>query len=125
MNNWTKPAWYLTPQEFANIVVDSLEENGYFKRDEKAHPEDIESAFSTTASAVATSIGYIGRKIREQEISEEDKEKKAYMKTGNLAKNIVVTSSDNLHPSSISFADNNAGDSYFENKYSKYRVIDK
>lgn len=122
-----KPAWYLTPQEFANIVIDSLEENGYFKRNEKAHPEDIECAFSTTASAVATSIGYIGRKIHEQQISEDNKEKKAYMKTGNLAKNIVVTSSDNidLHPSSISFADKDAADSYFENKYSKYRVIDK
>lgn len=124
MDNWKAPAWFLTPQEFADIVIDSLEENGYFKRNEKAHPEDIESAFSTTASAVATSIGYIGSKIRNEERSQADREKKAYMKTGDLAKNITVTSSDNieLHPSSISFG---GDESYFENKYSKYRVIDK
>jgi len=116
MTNWEKPVWYLTPQEFADIVVDSLVENNYFRRDEKAHPEDIEAAFSTTATAVARAISTMGRKI-----SEEEKSKKlAMMQAKDLAKNnsstITLTSSSATSPSSISYGDK--GD-YSEDKYGK------
>ena len=114
MTTWKKPAWYLTPQEFANIIVDSLEDNNYFKRDEKAHPVDIEAAFSTTASAVAHAIDAIGKKIHE----EEGYAKMAMMQTKDLHKNIVVSSSDNIKVEQSTVTEGSDLD-YLENKYGK------
>lgn len=115
MSNWKKPAWYLTPQEFADIVVESLEENNYFKRDELAHPGDIEAAFSTTASAVAHAIGAVGKKIYDAERAE----KKAMMIPKDLQKNIVVTSSDNVSLQESTFSSNDLD--YLEHKYGKIK----
>lgn len=116
MTNWKKPAWYLTPQEFANIIVDSIEDNNYFKRDEKAHPVDIEAAFSTTATAVAHAIDAIGKKIHDAERSE----KKAMMQPTDLTKNIVISSSDNVktQQSTITY---NSDLNYPEHKYGKIK----
>ena len=116
MTDWKKPAWYLTPQEFANIIVDSLEDNNYFKRDEKAHPVDIEAAFSTTATAIAHAIDAIGKKIHDAEKAE----KIAMMQTKDLKKNsITVTSSDfTVNDSTVSFAEDI---DYLEHKYGKIK----
>ena len=122
MTNWIKPAWYLTPQEFADIIVDSLESNNYFKRDEKAHPVDIEAAFSTTASAVATAIDAIGKKMHE-ESKRTASEKHAMMQTKNLkkAENIILTSGDNITVTNYSTItpENDLG--YLEHKYGKIK----
>ena len=119
MTDWKKPAWYLTPQEFANIIVDSLEDNNYFKRDEKAHPVDIEAAFSTTATAVAHAIDAIGKKIHD----EERNEKKAMMETKDLkkAENIVLTSGDNITVTNYSTITPETDLGYLEHKYGKIK----
>lgn len=106
--NWEKPAWYLTPQEFADIIVESLEDNNYFKRNEKAHPVDIEAAFSATASAVATAIDHIGKKMYAQE-------KKAFLQAGNLKKNVAPTVDVTYSSNSVE----DGADDYFEQKYGK------
>ena len=119
MSNWKKPAWYLTPEEFANIIVDSLEDNNYFKRNEKAHPVDIESAFSTTASAIAHAIDAVGKKMHE---AEKQAEKQAIMNATDLKKNITITSSSNVEviPTTISYGGTeDSSDYYFEQKYGK------
>ena len=54
--------FYMTPQEFADIVVQTLHDGGYFKKDQKAHPSDIETAFSSAAFAVASGMDAIVRK---------------------------------------------------------------
>lgn len=64
--NWEKPAWYITTDEFANLIIDALDEQGYFKKDEAAHPEDIVVAFTSVAESIARGIGFAGRKIYEQ-----------------------------------------------------------
>jgi hypothetical protein len=115
MTNWNKPAWYLTPQEFADIIVNSLEDNNYFKRNEKAHPVDIEAAFSTTASAVAYAIDAVGKKIHDAEKTK----KKAMMTNTDLQKNIVITSSDNINLQESTFSSNDLD--YLENKYGKIK----
>lgn len=56
------PPWYLTTSEFAELVVDSLEANGYFKKSDRVHPEDILSAFETTANAIAAGIAFAGKR---------------------------------------------------------------
>lgn len=63
---WTKPSWYVTTDEFANLVIDALDEQGYFKKGELAHPEDIVVAFTNIAESIAKGIGFAGRKIYEQ-----------------------------------------------------------
>lgn len=54
--------YYVTPEEFAEVVVSVLDQTGYFKRGLPSHPEDIVIAFTTTAEAVAAGMGYIIRK---------------------------------------------------------------
>jgi hypothetical protein len=65
MNN-KKPEWYVTPQEFADLIVLTLDENDYFKSNEKAHPQDIETMFSVTAKAIADGIAYAGFKLSQK-----------------------------------------------------------
>lgn len=85
--NWERPSWYMTTQEFADLVVRSLEETNHFRRGERAHPEDIVIAFVTQAEAIAIGAGAAGRKIHNA--------KKAVMETGNLKKaNGVAESQD-------------------------------
>lgn len=117
MTNWEKPVWYLTPQEFANIIVESLEENNYFKRDEKAHPIDIEAAFSTTAVAIAHAIDAVGKKIYDSD----KKIKQGLAEATSIKKvspTVTVTSSSvsATNPSTISYG---GDDDYFEQKYGK------
>ena len=77
--SWEKPSWYVTPQEFAEIVVQALEQTTHFDRNEAAHPEDIVIAFISHAEAVALGMSAVGRKMN-------NGEKKAVMQTGNLKK---------------------------------------
>lgn len=119
MSTWEKPVWYLTPQEFADIIVDSLEENNYFKRDEKAHPIDIEAAFSTTAVAIAHAIDAVGKKIHESN----DNIKRGLMQATSIKKvspTVTVTSSSvsATSPSTISYG---GDEDYFEQKYGKIK----
>lgn len=58
-----QPEWYITPEEFADLVIEVSEEIGYFKRNERQHPEDIAINFITVAQSVAAGMGYAGRKI--------------------------------------------------------------
>ena len=59
-----KPSFYVTPQEFADLVVLAIAEIGYFKSDEKAHPEDIQISFESVSRGLAIGMGYAGRKMR-------------------------------------------------------------
>jgi hypothetical protein len=38
---WERPAWYMTTEEFADLIVLALEQTNHFKRGERVHPEDI------------------------------------------------------------------------------------
>lgn len=63
---WVKPAWYVTTEEFSSLIVDALDEQGYFKKGEAAHPEDIVTAFNSVAESISKGIGFAGRKIHQQ-----------------------------------------------------------
>ena len=79
--NWERPEWYLTPKEFSELVVQSLETTNHFKQNERVHPEDLVIAFVTQAEAIAIGAGAVGRKIHEK--------KNAVMQTGNLRKHAL------------------------------------
>lgn len=57
------PSWYMTTQEFADQVVQLLEDQDYFKKDYPVHPDDIVSAFTSTAESFARGVCVAGRSI--------------------------------------------------------------
>lgn len=71
---------YMTTREFADLVIQALEEQNYFKSDETAHPGDIAIAFSTVGETIGTAMSWAIK--NEHDI----KSKNAVMTTGNLKK---------------------------------------
>jgi hypothetical protein len=70
---------YMNTREFADLVIQALNDQNYFSRDEVAHPGDIAFAFSTIAETVGATMSWA--------ISQEHSHKKnAVMQTGNLRK---------------------------------------
>jgi hypothetical protein len=59
----------MTTREFADLVIQSLEQTNHFKKDELVHPEDIVCAFVTQAEAIAIGAGTVGRKVLANENS--------------------------------------------------------
>lgn len=93
---------YMTTREFADMVIDALDEQNYFKKDDVAHPYDIAVSF--------TSIGETIGKVMEWAIKQEAQvrsstistptytgnstkytvtNKEGVMKTGDLRKNAL------------------------------------
>jgi hypothetical protein len=83
-----RPEWYVTPQEFADLVVETMEEIGYFKADEFHHPEDICISFQTVSEAIAKGMGYAGKRMHDATKEAEAAMKRAMMQTGNLKKSL-------------------------------------
>lgn len=70
---------YMNTREFADLVVEALHDQNYFKKGEVAHPGDIAFAFSTIAETIGTTMSWA--------ISQEHKNKKnAVMQTEDLRK---------------------------------------
>ena len=63
------PNWYMTVDEFAALVADTVYECGYFNRGDRVHPEDIEAAFSSVATSVAKGAAFVGKKVGGSSIS--------------------------------------------------------
>jgi len=64
---WEFPKHYMTPRELADLVVQSLENQGFFKANQRAHPEDLVVAFTSHAESIAIGAGYIVKKVAEKE----------------------------------------------------------
>jgi len=47
---------YMNPQEFADLVVKSIVDQGYFKADDVCHPEDLSSAFIMMSNTIGTTL---------------------------------------------------------------------
>ena len=85
--SWNRPDWYMTTEEFAELVVESLEVTNHFKKGERVHPEDIVSAFITAAESVAIGAGAAGRKMWAADKKRE--EKRAVMEAESLRKAVL------------------------------------
>lgn len=84
-----KPVWYVTPQEFADLVVETMEEIGYFKADEFHHPEDILVSFESVSHAIAVGMGHAGRRVWKAEDDAKKKMKQAMMQANDLKKAVL------------------------------------
>ena len=74
---------YMTTREFADLVIEALEEQNYFKSGDTAHPYDLAVAFST----VGETIGVAMQWAIEQE--HQVKSKKGIMAGGDLKKAVL------------------------------------
>lgn len=97
----------MTTREFANLVLQSLEDQGYFKEGEVAHPADIASAFSAVGETIGTTMSWA---ISAQH-SASIEEKKAMMQAENLQKTFTQdsgagTATENLGYSEWKIRDN-------------------
>lgn len=71
---------YMTTQEFANMVVEALDEQNYFKKGTKHHPQDIAYTFSTVGETIGTAMAWA--------ISREHSVKRAMAEPKDLIKNV-------------------------------------
>lgn len=88
--SWEKPSWYVTPEEFADIIIQALEQTSHFKRNEAAHPEDLVFAFISHAEAIALGMSAVGQKVYKSE-------KKAVMTPTNLKKDASTVNMDRYY----------------------------
>lgn len=79
---------YMTTREFADLVVEALHEQNYFKHDDVAHPQDIAYAFTTIGETIGNAMAWA--------ISQEGKYKKAVMETKDLRKADPINPRDEL-----------------------------
>ena len=75
---------YMTTSEFADLVVEALHEQNYFKHDDVAHPQDIAYAFTTIGETIGNAISWAIKQ-------EADFRKEAVMQPTTLSKNINYT----------------------------------
>jgi hypothetical protein len=67
---------YMNPQEFADLVVKSIVDQGYFKADDVCHPEDLSSAFVMMSNTIGTTLSWGVSRVRNAPIS--------YVRDGNV-----------------------------------------
>lgn len=84
---------YMTTREFADLVVEALHEQNYFKNDDVAHPQDIAYAFTTVGETIGNAMSWAIK-------HERDFRKEAVMKTKNLRK-IALPIDDEIDPFSL------------------------
>jgi hypothetical protein len=87
---------YMNTEEFAALVVNALDEQDYFKRGVKAHPDDIANAFAALSETIGTALSWAVSK--ENQVKQK---KNAVMQTTNLKKDNSSTLNyyDNIYNS--------------------------
>lgn len=78
------PVWYVTPQEFADLIVETMEELHYFKADEFCHPEDLYYTMNIVSESLAKGMTYAGRRVYDAE----KKQKQGMMMPKDLKKTV-------------------------------------
>lgn len=73
---------YMTTTEFAALIVSSLDEQTYFKKDIEYHPADIYSAFVSSGETISKTMEWAINKEKTNKL------KQALVQTTNLSKNI-------------------------------------
>ena len=99
---------YMTPREFADLVVEALEEQHYFSEGDVAHPYDIAVAFSTVGETIGVAMQWA---IKEEAVCH----KEAVMKTGDLRKNALPVDEEIAPPTGGDYDSD-----YSEAKYQGY-----
>ena len=86
---------YMTTREFADLVVEALHEQNYFKHDDVAHPQDIAYAFTTVGETIGNAMHWAIR--QEHKATKEGKLKRGLNEPKDLRK-IVLPIDDEIDP---------------------------
>jgi hypothetical protein len=95
---------YMTTREFADLVIDALHEQNYFKRYDVAHPQDIAMSFATVGESIGTAMSWAISK-------EHEAKKKAVMTPTDLRKSALPID-DEIAPSSLYYSEHKANKGY-------------
>lgn len=95
-----KPEWYVTPQEFADLVVETMEELKYFNANEFAHPEDINNSFVVVSEALAKGMSYAGQRVfnSQKKVAKEAEDYKQAMMKPSFTKAHALPEDDEIAP---------------------------
>lgn len=86
---------YMTTREFADLVVEALHEQNYFKHDDVAHPQDIAYAFTTVGETIGNVMYWAIQ--QEHKATKEGKLKRGLNEPKDLRK-IVLPIDDEIDP---------------------------
>lgn len=89
---------HMTTREFADLVIEALHEQDYFKVDETAHPGDLAIAFSTVSETIGTAMGWA---IQQEAKVLKETGKTAMMEPADLKK-VALPIDDEIAPLSYS-----------------------
>lgn len=81
---------YMTTEEFAKMVIDAMDEQNYFKKGTKHHPQDIAYTFTTVAETIGQALYW----AIQREADVEKQKKNAVMKPTNLKKDASTVNMD-------------------------------
>lgn len=87
----------MTTEEFAALVVSALDEQNYFKRGTKNHPQDIAMSFTTIGESIGAAMSWAISK-------EHEVKKNAVMTPTDLRKNALPVDEE-IAPSSLSYSE--------------------
>lgn len=87
---------YMTTREFADLIIDTLHEQNYFKKDETAHPGDICFAFSTVAETIGKTMEWAI--AQEHSATKDAKVKRGMEMPKDLIKNLTLPVDDEIAP---------------------------
>lgn len=93
---------YMTTEEFADMVVQALHDQNYFKKGGKHHPGDIVIAFTSAAESIASALEWAI--TQEGKVRKEQEKKQAIVRTTTLSKNDYYT--DTANSSRVTFSPN-------------------
>lgn len=86
---------YMTTREFADLVVEALHEQNYFKYDDVAHPQDIAYAFTTVGETIGSAMYWAIQ--QEYKVTKEGKLKRGLNEPKDLRK-IALPIDDEIDP---------------------------
>lgn len=98
---------YMTTDEFAQLVVDALHEQNYFKKGDTAHPQDIAYAFTTVGETIGSAMYW----AIQQEHKLREHQSTVTTNTEKVSPNVTVTYTSNSF-----IADSESGYSEWKNK---------
>ena len=88
---------YMTTSEFADLVIEALHEQNYFKHDDVAHPQDIAYAFTTVGETIGNAMSWAIKQ-------ESDFRKEAVMKPKDLRK-AALPIDEEISPNTNSYSE--------------------
>lgn len=82
---------YMTTEEFADMVIQALHDQNYFKKGGKHHPGDIVIAFTSAAESIASALEWAITQEGKVRKEQEQKQKLAMMQLTTLKKSTEHT----------------------------------